>query len=133
MPSSDFTITTSAGRVRVTGVAKTVRALEKAGADAEDMRDLMHSIGELVVHAARPPEVSGALLGTIRAGRGKTKAVVRAGSAAVPYAGVTHYGWPAHNIAPHPFLTTALQEERGAVFRELDRGIADILRKNNLT
>lgn len=121
-----------AGRVRIKGLAKTVRALEKAGADTQDMKDLMHALGMLIVNAAQPPVLSGSLSGTIRAGRGKTKAVVRAGGARTPYAGVVHYGWPAHNIAPQPFLKEALQSERSDVLRALDDGLADILRKNDL-
>jgi hypothetical protein len=68
----------------------------------------------------------------MRAGRGKTKAVVRAGGARVPYAGVIHFGWPAHRIAPNPFLAESLQRKRPEVLDELDRGIEELLRKNNL-
>lgn len=131
--ANDFEFTSGAGRVRVTGVRKAVRALEAAGADAQDMRDLMHDLGNIVVQAAAPPSVSGRLAGTIRAGRGKTKAVVRAGGARAPYAGVIHYGWPARGIAAQPFLTDALRAKRSEVFRTLDGGIADILRRNDLT
>ena len=74
-----------------------------------------------------------ALAGSIRAGRGKTKSVIRAGKARVPYAGVTHYGWPARNIAPHPFLTDALQQEASEIYDQLDRGLMAILAKNGLT
>ena len=121
-----------AGRVRIEGLAKTVRALEKAGADSQDMKDLMHALGMFVVNAADAPVLSGTLQGTIRAGRGKTKAVVRAGGARAPYAGVIHYGWPARNIQPTNFLSEALQRERGDILSALDDGLADILRKNDL-
>lgn len=129
----DFEVTSGPGRVRVRGLSRSLRSLERAGADATDMRDLMQSIGQIVVDAAAPPSVSGNLAGTIRAGRGKTKAVVRAGGARAPYAGVTHYGWPARNITARPFLTEALQKRRAQVFSALDRGIADLLRSNDLT
>ncbi|APF33385.1 hypothetical protein [Microbacterium paludicola] len=120
-------------KVRIEGLGKTVRALQKAGADAEDMRDLMHALGSIVVDAASPPVVSGKLAGTIRAGRGKTKAVVRAGGAKAKYAGVAHYGWPAKNKPANPFLTSALQANQGRIFSALDAGLADILKKNDLT
>lgn len=118
--------------IRVEGLSKTVRALAKAGADAQDMKDLMHTLGSLVVHAATPPTVSGALDGSMRAGRGKTKAVIRAGGARVPYAGVVHYGWPARGIRAQPFLTDALTSQRAKLIAALDAGLGDILRKNNL-
>jgi len=135
MPAAgDLDVTSGPVRLRVEGLGKTLRALSAAGADAEDMRDLMHKLGLVVVEAARPrtPARSGALEGTIRAGRGKTKAVVRAGTARVPYAGVIHYGWPAHNIAPHPYLTDALDASRGEVLSDLDDGITQLLRDNHL-
>ena len=118
--------------IRTEGFAKAVRALEKAGADSTDMKQLMYEIGMLVVRASQPPVLSGRLASSIRAGRGKTKAVVRAGGARVPYAGVIHYGYPARNIEPQPFLLEALQDKRGDAFKKLQDGIDDILRKNNL-
>lgn len=118
--------------IRTQGLAKTARALEKAGADSTDMKQLMHDIGMLVVNASLPPVLTGRLKASIRAGRGKTKAVVRAGGSNVPYAPVIHYGWRTRNIEPQPFLLNALQKERGDVFIKLEQGIDDILRKNNL-
>lgn len=118
--------------VRIEGLNRTVRALSKAGADAQDMKDLMHEIGMLVVTAAQPPRASGTLAGTIRAGRGKTKAVVRMGGARAPYAGVQEYGWPARNISRTGTLEDALTRERGPAVAKLDEGIGAILRKNDL-
>ncbi|MBD8466791.1 hypothetical protein IFU30_10980 [Plantibacter sp. CFBP 8798] len=97
------------------------------------MRDLMHSIGNIVVQAANVPSLTNRLAGTVRAGRGKTKAVVRAGGARAPYAGVVHYGWPARNISPQPFLSQALQSERSDIFAALEQGIEEITRRNDLT
>lgn len=133
MTPADLDVATDGTRVRVEGLRATVRAMSKAGASAEDMKELMHSIGTLVVRSATPPVLTGALSLTLRAGRGKTKAVVRAGGARAPYAGVIHYGWPARNIPANPFLTTALQRQRPAILAALDSGLADILRKTDLT
>ena len=131
---SDIDFNRDGVRIRVDGLRKTLRAMEQAGADAQDMRELMHSLGMIVVGAARPntPTLSGALAGTLRAGKGKTKAVVRAGRASVPYAGVQHYGWPARGIDASPFLTDAVQSTRAQTFAALDEGIGDILKKNDL-
>lgn len=118
--------------VRVEGLNRTIRALSKAGADAQEMKALMHSIGMLVVNAAVIPNRTGRLEASVRAGKGKTKAVVRAGGARVPYAGVIHYGWPARNIAPNEFLRIALQRQQQAVLGTLNAGLDDLLRKNNL-
>lgn len=131
----DFEVTNGDITLRVEGLSKTLRALSAAGAASEEMRALMHSLGMVVVNAATPkaPVKSGLLASTARAGKGKTKAVVRAGGARTPYAGRVHYGDPhAGGIAPHPFLVDALQATRGTIFRELDQGIADLLKKANL-
>ncbi|MFD6094666.1 HK97 gp10 family phage protein [Oerskovia sp. NPDC060338] len=120
--------------VYVEGLNKAIRALSAAGADAADMKDLMHSIGNTVVSAAEPlaPYKTGKLRGSIRAGKGKTKAVVRAGGARYPYAGVQHYGWPAHGIEGTHFLTQGLSASRARVLAQLNEGLDDILVKNNL-
>lgn len=119
--------------VRIDGLNRTLRALSKAGADAQDMKDLMHEIGMLVVNAAAPPRKSGTLAGTIRAGRGKTKAVVRMGGARAPYAGVQEYGWPERGITAAATLEDALTREQGAAVATLDAGIGALLRDNDLT
>lgn len=120
-------------RVRVQGLRDVLRKLNQAGADAEDQKALMHKLGNMVIDAAAPPVLSGQLAATMRAGRGKTKAVVRAGYAArAPYAGVIHYGWPARNIPANPFLTDALRSSQARLFQALENGIDELLRKNDL-
>lgn len=123
--------------VRVRGLRKAIRALEKAGADAGEMRELMHEIGEITASRARqlaPVGESHRLKDSIRAGRGKTKAVVRAGyeRKSMPYGGVVHYGWPARNIAPDRFMVEAMDQTRGECIARLDEGISRILERNNL-
>lgn len=121
-------------RLRVTGLRTTFRALQEAGASAEDLKDLMAVLGGIIVQDATPRarRDSGAMAGTIRAGRGKTKAVVRAGGRRVPYAGVQHYGWPDRGIEPNTFLTDAIRSQRGAVLAALDDGISDLLKDAGL-
>lgn len=121
-------------RVRIEGLNKTIRGLRKAGADAQDMKSLMHSIGEVVVRAAQGdvPKASGKLSDTIRAGRGATKAVVRAGGARAPYAGVQNFGWPSRNIRATNFLTSAANRNQGTAVDMLQQGIEEIIRKNGL-
>lgn len=120
-------------RVRVEGLNRVVRKLSRAGADADDMRGLMHSLGQIVVDGANVPIRTGRLDANVRAGRGKTKAVVRAGGARVPYAGVIHYGWPARGIPAQPFLTDALQARHNQIYTALEQGINDLLARNGLT
>lgn len=120
--------------MKIEGFDKTVRALNRAGAETQDMKDLMHSLGSLVVKTARPltPHKTGHLAGSIRAGRGKTKAVVTAGRKSIPYAGVQHYGWPAHHIKASMFLVKALEVKNEEIVRNLIKGIGEICTKLDL-
>ncbi|MDU5380539.1 HK97 gp10 family phage protein [Cutibacterium avidum] len=126
MTSGDTTI-------RVTGLRSTLRDLQRAGADAEDMKTLMHQLGSIVATAAQPlaRHHTGAMASSIRPGRGKTKAVIRAGGARVPYAGVQHYGWPRHHISPNPFLVDAINATRPRVLAQLDKGLVDLIGKRH--
>lgn len=108
-----------------------LRAVENA---ADDMPDLMHSIGLIVIKNASPPRKEGTLAGTMRAGRGRTKAVVRAGyKKTAPYAGVVHYGNPHTGTRQNRFLVDALSRSYPQIIEEIDTGIAKILKKHNLT
>jgi hypothetical protein len=120
--------------IRIEGLNRTIRSLKKAGTDAQDLKDLMHAIGEVIVRAAQAdvPKKSGALAQSIRAGRGATKAVVRAGSAKVPYAGPINYGWAARNIRGGRFLNNAANSNQGTAVDMLDRGIQEIIKRNDL-
>lgn len=122
-------------RIEVKGLTQALRAMNKAGTSSESMRDLMHSTGEIVASAARQraPVASGALRDSIRAGRGKTKAVVRAGTARrVPYAAWAHYGVPQRNIRPTMFMVQALDQTRTKATNHIEQGIKDLLTKSGL-
>ena len=124
-----------AHQVRVTGLRETLRSLAQAGADAADLKELMATIGGLVAAAGRPlaRHESGAMASSIRPGTAKSKAVVRAGGTAVPYAGVQHYGWPDHGIEPNPFLTNAIARTTPQkILNEFDKGLRDLLKAHQL-
>ncbi|MFT4051099.1 MAG: hypothetical protein QM677_02475 [Microbacterium sp.] len=120
--------------IKVDGIREVNRKLTQAGKDVGQMNDLMHSLGLIVIAHAHPPRKTGELAGTLRAGRGKTKAVVRAGyTKRAPYAGVVHYGDPHRGHKANPFLTDALARSRTKVIAALGKGIDDILTKADLT
>lgn len=123
----------SGGTVLITGIRELNAKLNAAGADLNQMNDLMHSLGMIVIAHARVPSKSHELAGTLRAGRGRTKAVVRAGYAKRGgYAGVVHYGDPHRGHKPQPFLTDALKRSQEKVITALTTGVDDILKTNNL-
>lgn len=117
----------------IEGLDKTLKAFDSAAADSEDMKSLMSRVGTLVAQTASAPVLTGRLSGTINGGGGKTKAIISAGGPSAPYAGVIQYGWPARGIGAQPFLTNALDRSQTGVFKLIDMGISDLLRKNNLT
>lgn len=132
---NDYQLATGEIRLKAIGLNKLLRQLSKAGADAGDMKDLMHTIGMTVVNAARPlaPVKTGKLRASMRAGKGKTKAVIRAGTnKRANYAPIQHFGWKAHNITPKPFYTTALQKTQPQVVKLLSQGIDNIIEKNGI-
>jgi hypothetical protein len=120
--------------VRTQGLRSASRALSKAGDYAEDQKELMHEIGLIVSNEAKriAPVRTGTLRESIRAGKGKTKAVVRAGFKRVPYAPVVHYGWPDRNIPAQPYLYEALAKTRTQVIARYDRGMEALLYKAGL-
>lgn len=119
--------------VLVEGIPEILKKMRAANADLSQMSELMHSLGRIVIANANPPRDSGEVAGSMRAGRGKTKAVVRAGYAKrAAYAGVVHYGDPHRGHRGNPFLTDALKRSQSQVITALTNGIDDILRSNNL-
>jgi phage gpG-like protein len=100
---------TGATTVRVEGAKELRATMKRAGSDLADFAAANAEAGSIVV-AEAPGWIhsqSGALAGSIRAGKAKTNATIRAGGAKVRYAGVHEWGWPARHIPPRPFLTTA--------------------------
>src|SRR5262245_10148527 len=98
--------------VRVEGARELRRTLKKAGDDLADLRDLHRQVAGVIVPVATAgaPHLTGRLAGSLRTGATKTQAIVRAGSAAVPYAGVQEWGWPRRRIRPQPFVVPAAHE-----------------------
>jgi phage gpG-like protein len=81
--------------------------MKRAGEDLGQLSDAHAETAAYVAGAANAaaPRRSGTLAATVRGNRAKTSAVIKAGGAAVPYAGVIHWGWPRHNITANPFMT----------------------------
>jgi len=120
--------------VRVEGLAQFVRAMKAAEVDVDDLKDANQAAGAIVLNAAqaRAPRRTGALAGSGRANRAVRKAVIRFGSARVPYAGPIHWGWPRRHIRPQPFALDAAQASEpvwlGIYARELVKIAAEVER-----
>jgi hypothetical protein len=95
--------------VEVVGGRQLRASLKAAGDDLSDLKDAHAEAANVVATTGRvtAPRRTGRLGSTVRGTGTKTQSVIRAGYAAVPYAGVVHWGWPAHNIKAQPWLADA--------------------------
>ena len=119
--------------IRVEGLRELNAKLRAAGDESADLPDLMQRLGQIVISNARPPRITDELAGTLRAGRGRTKAVVRAGYAKRgAHAGVVHYGNPHTGTRAQPFLVDALRRAQTQLVSELATGIDALMRKHKL-
>lgn len=118
--------------VEVDGLRTLRRDLKAAGLSVEDLKDAHAEVAQLVVRAAAPnaPRRTGALAATSRGSGTQGAAVVRAGRAAVPYAGPVHWGWPSRHIVAQPWIYDAAvrsqQQWTGAYLRALEHIIGKI-------
>ena len=103
--------------IDVEGLRELRRALSKIDGGVADLKAAHKDAAEVVEKRATQlvPRRSGRLAGSIRSTGQAATGVVRAGRAAVPYAGPIHFGWPRRNIAPQPFLYDALDDRRTEV------------------
>jgi len=133
MSGQDGTFYGSGTVIRVEGLSKLNRQLARAGVDATDMKETLHAIAQAVLSVAHPPYLTGRLASTLRASNAKNKATVKAGGRRAPYAGVTEYGWAARGITGSGWLNAARDSRKAESERAVREGIAEILRKNDLT
>lgn len=98
--------------VRVDGARQLRATLKAAGVDLADLRAVNARTAQKVSAVAVPrvPRLTGRLSSTVRPGGTRTAAIVRAGGASTPYAAVIEFGWPAHNIEPQPYVTSAASD-----------------------
>lgn len=122
------------GGIRVENLTRTVRQLKALGLDISDLKDAFAAIAAeaAAVVTRHVPRRSGAIAGSVRGNRAQSKAVVRAGKAAVPYAGPINYGWPARGIAPSLFMQKGDEEMKPKAARRLEDEISAAIVRRDL-
>lgn len=127
--------------VKVDGILNVISTLTRFGQRSGDLRQAFDRIGNKVKQDAIPltPVATGALARSIRAGRTKNKATVRAGGASRRshgggvYAPIAHYGTYTHRSrGPRPFLTTAAHRNAGYARNEISNELQGIIRQMGL-
>lgn len=94
-------------RIRITGAKALERDLFRLGIRVSDLDFSAIASEGMRLAASFAPRKSGALVRSLKASKGKSRASIRAGGAKVPYAGAINYGWARRNIAPARFMQRA--------------------------
>lgn len=98
-----------------------LKAAHREAADVVSRR--ARELAPVGVGTRRP----GALRDSIRPGATKTAAIVRVGSARVPYAKPIHYGWGRRHIKAQPFVSRAAQQTEPQWFDRYHREVLAVL------
>jgi hypothetical protein len=96
--------------IRVTGLPQLQRDLIKLGLDIDDLKNGMAKLSDMGAKAAIAyvPKLSGALAGSIRGNRAKSKAVITAGRGKTSqYVGLINYGAAKRGISASMFMQRA--------------------------
>lgn len=123
------------GKIEITGLKEAQKALRTLSKESRDkMKETHRKAGQIIVEAATPlvPRETGALLASIKSAPLQRQGRVRLGSAALPYAGPIHFGWPARNIKPNPFIYEVLDGRRAEVSRLYEDRINQLIKQNDL-
>lgn len=120
--------------VQIKGLNEVVRNLKMFGATAEDLKEANAKISSKVAGdaAAIVPVKTGKLQNSIKGNRQQRKASIKAGSAAVPYAGRVEYGYPKVNQQAQPFLRRAAWTNQWFIIEQYEDNLNEIIRKYNL-
>lgn len=123
-------------RIKVEGLNETLRDLRrlKNTEIPKAIRQANKEAAQVVVPVAKTlaPVKSGKLARSVGARATAKYAAIKAGSAArVPYAGAIHFGWPAHHIAPNPFLYRATDMRLMEVHRSYQENMDKIAERFN--
>ena len=125
--------------IKITGLSEVQRNLRKLSTDALDLNkteflETNKQVAEIVINETKKyvPILTGALAAAIRNASTKKSAKVRAGNAAVPYAGPIHFGWPSRSIKPNTFLYEAIDARKSEVANRYAELVSDLIVKYDL-
>lgn len=120
--------------VKLEGTKELQDLLIKLGKDLESNSELNEELSSNLAQKASSiaPRLTGSLASSIVGNPSPQKAQIVAGSAAVPYAGVIEYGWPAKNIQAQPYLNKTVNSNMGYIIERYNQSIEDNIKKYNL-
>lgn len=117
--------------IRVENLAQVVRDLERLGVEIGDLKAAFGRISTKAIPMYRrfTPRESGALQSNYRASKTKNRALIRVGSARIPYAGVHNWGWPARGIPAKSFVRQGDMRVRPTAAADIQREINYLITK----
>jgi hypothetical protein len=120
--------------VSIQGVKEVTDSLDKLGRDLKSNIELNKELSTTLSQkaSAMAPRLTGALASSVQGNPSAEKAQILAGSAAVPYAGVIEYGWPAKNKEARPYLNPAVNNNMGYIIEKYNDSIQKAIQKYNL-
>jgi hypothetical protein len=128
-------------RVEVEGLNLINRQLTLLAKDEKGINQANYEAATTLLQTARPmvPVRSGKLAASLKAGKAKRYAEVRAGSARVPYAAPIHFGWfydkknnIRKNIKPNPFFYRALGLVYDDIITKYESDMQNLIKKHQL-
>ena len=120
--------------ISIQGVKEVTDSLNKMARDLESNIELNKELSTTLSQkaSALAPKLTGALASSVVGNPSAEKAQIMAGSAAVPYAGVIEYGWPAKNREPQPYLNPAVNDNMGYIIEKYNDSIQKAIKQYNL-
>lgn len=117
--------------IQVEGARELRKALKTMDSRLDDLKDAHTAAAAPVLSEAQHlvPVEDGGLFGSLRTNRRAAGVDILAGSARIPYAGPIHFGWPARNIEPQPFLYDALDARADEVRAAYEAHIDGLVRR----
>jgi len=118
-----------ASGVQVIGADRLAATMGAAGRALADMTEVNRRTAVRMADTsrARAPRRTGRLAASTRPIADRRQAMVTAGGPGVPYAGVIHFGWPAHHIRAQPWLYRTLQTSQPAAAAAVDARVGQIM------
>ena len=120
--------------ITIQGVKEVKDSLNKLARELESNIELNKELSTTLSQkaSAMAPKLTGALASSVQGNPSAEKAQILAGSAAVPYAGVIEYGWPAKNKQAQPYLNPAVNNNIGYIIEKYNDSIQKAVKKYDL-
>lgn len=120
--------------VQIEGLQQAIRALQRYGVDAEELKDSMQRVGARAERTARSnaPVRTGVLQASIRQSRAKASVAIKSGNnGKLRYASFNE--WGTSKMRGTQYVTRAIQSNAGYAVSQIEQELSRLARKHDLT